>query len=109
MVRSSQARRSGAGSLTGNRGNRDSNRLPASGNRDNNHDEGSNGAPPEPRPGDSGRGSSDERQERRGHSNGDREGTEDPGNRKRKLYEDITEAVSSGSLFKKLNTGYAFL
>ena len=40
----------------------------------------------------------------------DCDGSEDPGNRKRKLYEDISDAVSSGSLSKskKVNTGYAF-
>ena len=126
MVRASQTRRSDGGTQSGTRRSENSNRTPASRNRNPNHDEDSNPDPrngsnsnsastrgtapeprPEPRPEDSDRGSTDVRG-RRSRSNTDRDGSEDPGNRKRKLYEDITDAVSSGSLFKKLNSGYAF-
>lgn len=123
MVWASQTRRSDGGTQSGTHGDKNLNHLPVSRNRNTNYDKDSNDAdhqnrsnsnsisthntPPEPQPRNDDRGSTNE-QECGSRSNTDRNGAEDPGSQKHKLHEDISDAVSSGSLFKKLNSRYVF-
>jgi len=64
--------------------------------------------PPESRSGNTNRRPSDGRQlEHRDRTNStERDGSEDPGNRKCKLNEVIAKAISSASPFKRINSGY---
>jgi hypothetical protein len=120
MVRPSQVRRSVGGAQTGTHGTGHSNRLPVPGNQ-NTNTHGRDGNPNadstslENRGGNIGQGTpggpasdvdqqSQERTRNRGNANSN--APEDPGNRKRKLQDDIVDAMSTGSLSKRINSGY---